>query len=168
MPSPITKLKTFKHWAAILFFAALLVVLFFLANHFYDPCARRFEPSEPAVWSGDEPHYLITISSILRDGDLSLGNNYDSVRSGSGDAGLTLKGTNLDHHTLIRDMRTGQGLLWTQVFAPGTPIQCAPGDASCVGYQRVSEQFQDYTPASSQYKELPQHPVPFAVLLATL
>jgi hypothetical protein len=168
LPSPFAKLRTFKHWSAILFFAAAFLVLYFLSNHFYDPCARRFEPSEPAVWSGDEPHYLIAISSILGDGDLALGNNYESVRLGGSDAGRTLAGTNLDHHTLIRDTRTGQGLLWTQVFAPGTPVECDPGDASCVGYQRVSEQFQDYTLTNSQYKELPQHPVPFAVLLATL
>jgi hypothetical protein len=168
LPSPITKLRAFKHWGAVLFFAASLVVLYLLANHFYDPCARRFEASQPAVGSGDEPHYLITISSILRDGDLSLGNNYDSVRLGSEDAGLVFKGSNLDHHTLIRDTRTGHGLLWTQVFAPGTPIECDPSDASCVGYQRVSDQFRDFTPTNSQYKELPQHPVPFAVVLATL
>jgi hypothetical protein len=166
--SPIAEAKTFKHWAAILFFAASLVVLYFLSNHFYDPCARRFEPIEPAIWSGDEPHYLITISSILRDGDLSLGNNYESVRLGGADAGRSVKGINLDHHTLIRDTRTGQGLLWTQIFAPGTPVECAPGDVSCVGYQRVSEQFPDYTPTSLQYRELPQHPVPFAALLAML
>jgi hypothetical protein len=159
---------TFKHWAAILFFAASLVVFYFLSNHFYDPCARRFEPGQPTVWSGDEPHYLITISSILQDGDLSLGNNYESARFGGADAGRVLKGIRLDHHTLIRDARTGKGLLWTQIFAPGTPVECAPGDASCVGYQRVSEQFQDYTPTSPQYNELPQHPVPFAAVLAML
>ena len=168
MPSPFAKLRTFKHWAAILFFAAAFFFLYFLSNHFYDPCARRFEPSEPAVWSGDEPHYLITISSILRDGDLALGNNYESVRLRGLDAGRALRGMNLDHHTLIRDTRTGQGLLWTQIFAPGTPVECPSGDVSCVGYQRVSEQFPDYTPTSSEYRELPQHPVPFAVLIAML
>jgi len=152
--SPIAKARTFKHWAAILFFVAPLVVLYFLSNHFYDPCAHRFAPSEPAVSTGDEPHYLIIISSILRDGDLSVGNNYESARLGGGDAGEAYKGFNLDHHTLIRDTRTGQGLLWNQIFVWGTRVECDPGDLSCVGYLRVSQEFPDYTPTSPAYKEL--------------
>ena len=168
MLSLIAKLKTFKHWGAILFFATSFVVMYFLSTHSYDPCAHRFERIRPAVWSGDEPHYLIIISSILADGDLSLTNNYQSARFGRLDAGQEFRGKNLDHHTLIQDVHTHKGMLWPKMFGQGTPIECDPGDLSCVGFVRISQEFSDYTPASSDYRELPAHPLPFPVLLTML
>lgn len=36
----------------------------------------------PRVYSGDEPHYLLTVNSLLFDHDLELQNNYRSVWEG--------------------------------------------------------------------------------------
>ncbi|MBI3185428.1 MAG: hypothetical protein HYZ28_25085 [Myxococcales bacterium] len=54
----------------------------------------------PQVCSGDEPHYLVLLSSVLEDGDLELGNNYRSAREGSLQAGRAFAGQPLDHHTV--------------------------------------------------------------------
>ncbi|HWB14524.1 MAG TPA: hypothetical protein VG826_35195 [Pirellulales bacterium] len=53
----------------------------------------------PRVWSGDEPHYLLMLNSLISDGDLDLRNNYAALWQGSQQAGLLFAGTPLDHHT---------------------------------------------------------------------
>lgn len=53
----------------------------------------------PRVWSGDEPHYLLMLNSLLSDGDLDLRNNYAVVWTGSPQAGRSFAGRPLDHHT---------------------------------------------------------------------
>jgi hypothetical protein len=54
----------------------------------------------PRIWSGDEPHYLLILNSVLNDGDLDLSNNYASVHAGSEQAGLRFsREPTLDHHT---------------------------------------------------------------------
>jgi len=52
----------------------------------------------PRVHSGDEPHYLIQINSLLDDGDLDLANNYAAVHMGGDAAGQYNSGAALDHH----------------------------------------------------------------------
>jgi hypothetical protein len=142
--------------------------MYFLACHFYDPSERRLELAQPEVFGGDEPHYLIIISSIVKGGGISVGPMYRSVRQGSLDAGRSRIGINLDHHTLIRDTITGEGRLWSNVFGMYTPVECPTNDPGCVGYARISQQFPDYTPVSPRFVELPTHPVPFPALLGTL
>jgi hypothetical protein len=141
--------------------------LYLLSIYSYDPCAHTLVRTRPSLSGGDEPHYLIIVSSLLSDGDLSLANNYQSARSGGADAGRQYSGHILDHHTLIQDTRTREIALWDRIFAPGT-VECAPGDPSCIGYQRVSLQFPDYTLSSAAYRELPAHAVPFPALIALI
>jgi hypothetical protein len=149
----------------VVFFSASLGILCLFATSSFDPREHRFEWTRPLVYSGDEPHYLIIISSILLDGDLSLANNYHSVRVGGMDAGRKFSGQNLDHHTLIHDVRTGETAIWDKIFAPGTP-ECDRSTPSCVGYQRVSKQFPDYTLDNPAYEERPEHAIPFPALIA--
>ncbi|HET7546007.1 MAG TPA: hypothetical protein VFK05_39330 [Polyangiaceae bacterium] len=52
----------------------------------------------PRVWSGDEPAYMVQITSAGRDFDADLSNNYDSVFAGGDDAGERRAGTLLDRH----------------------------------------------------------------------
>ena len=54
----------------------------------------------PGVQSGDEPHYLIMIHSLIRDYDLDLANNYRDAHRGAPDAGWRHAGRPLDHHTV--------------------------------------------------------------------
>lgn len=161
------KLAQFKHWPAVLFFLVALFIFVFVSNHTYNPNGRGMQFTHPMAFSGDEPHYVVMIYSMLSDGDLVLGNNYQSVRTGGIDAGYRFRGAqNLDHHTLIKDLRTGEVQIWENVFDVRGPVRCTPGDLSCVGFRRISAQFPDYTPVSPDYVELPKHPLPYPVLLA--
>jgi hypothetical protein len=48
----------------------------------------------PRIHSGDEPHYLVTLHSLLIDGDLDVSNNYDAVHKGA----QTQESTSLAFH----------------------------------------------------------------------
>ncbi len=52
----------------------------------------------PGVLSGDEPHYLVLINSLISDGDFDLANNYQDVHRGGPQAGRIFAGQLLDHH----------------------------------------------------------------------
>lgn len=58
--------------ASLLVFCTCLVV--YLALYLFVPAGKGMETRT----IGDEPHYLVMAESILRDGDLSLANNYAS------------------------------------------------------------------------------------------
>jgi hypothetical protein len=150
-----------------LFFAASLAVYFLAAIYSYNPCSRQFHSDPPIVTSGDEPHYLIMISSLVMDGDLNLGNNYESARRGGFDAGQRRIARNLDHHTLVIDRRTGETALWASMFGLENE-PCEPAEPDCTGYNRVTNRFPDYTPNNPNFAERPWHSVPFPALLALL
>lgn len=73
----------------------------------------------PRIHSGDEPHYLVFLHSLVDDGDLSLANNYDAVHKGSMDAGLLFRGSALNHHTIwfVGDHRVH----WFEIFRQEGP-----------------------------------------------
>jgi hypothetical protein len=76
--------------------AGMLLVPHFFAHHWAAPPLRL---GLPRVFSGDEPHYLVMLNSLLRDGDLDLANNYQSAAAGGDDAGLVhSRLPTLDHH----------------------------------------------------------------------
>lgn len=139
---------------------------FLVAIYSYNPCTRQFHSDPPVVTSGDEPHYLIMISSLVMDGDLNLGNNYESARRGGFDAGRRRVARNLDHHTLVIDRRTGETALWASMFGLENE-PCEPAE-DCTGYNRVTNRFPDYTPNNPNFAERPWHSVPFPALLALL
>src|ERR1700693_1643108 len=162
-----SKLSKFQHWSAALFFLLSLFVLYFFSNHTYSRDEQKLVFTYPAVFSGDEPHYLVIVASILFDRDLYLANNYHSILMGGADAGQKFRGWQLDHHTLIKDVRTGDNVLWDEVFDyRGGGTKCVPTDLSCVGFNRISNLVPDYTPANPNYMELPKHPFGFPALLA--
>ena len=72
----------------------------------------------PRVNSGDEPHYLVLINSLVADGDFELENNYHSVHAGSEQAGLYFAGSALDHHTVWPE--EGRRVGWEQRFLTDT------------------------------------------------
>ena len=62
-------------------------------------CTRgRLVLEQPAVVSGDEPHYLLAVNSLLEDHDLALGPDYQRVARGGADAGVRFRRVDLDHH----------------------------------------------------------------------
>ncbi len=78
------------------------------------PTGNRIQFGLPRVLSGDEPHYLLMINSLLEDGDLDLYNNYKAVHGGSAQAGQRFAGTPLDHQTYW--YVNGKRIFWGDVY----------------------------------------------------
>jgi hypothetical protein len=96
-------------------FHTVVVALLFVPHVFgswLSPAPYHF--GLPRISSGDEPHYLLFIHSLIEDHDLSLANNYESVHRGSEQAGLLFRHSTLDHHTVwfVGDRRVH----WFEVF----------------------------------------------------
>ncbi len=133
----------------------------YVANHTLVPGRGWLEASPQAI-SGDEPHYLIEINSLLTDGDLDLGDQYRAARDGGWQAGGRFRGLQLDHHTVLFDPATGDAELWSRVFDWQRRSPCeTPG---CHGHARVSSRL----PASTTLREAPAHPPGFPMLVAAL
>lgn len=61
----------------------------------------RFGPflfGRPMVLTGDSPHYLVIVNSLVSDGDLDLRNNYDRSEAGFWDAGARFRGQPIARH----------------------------------------------------------------------
>ena len=83
--------------APALISVALLLPHLFASNHSTAPLQLGL----PRVFSGDEPHYLLAINSLVIDGDLDLSNNYAAVHKGATQAGQRwARYRTLDHHTV--------------------------------------------------------------------
>lgn len=64
----------------------------------------RIVLAPPTVLSGDSPHYLASVNSLLEDHDFDLRNNYDQSEKGSLDLGERFRGAAIDRH-VDRDTR---------------------------------------------------------------
>jgi hypothetical protein len=82
--------------------------------------ARKYRPvffAMPHTYSGDEPHYLLMLSSLIKDFDFEVGNNYRNARKlGMNDAGQARKRKAITHHSFLRNTRSGDMFLWKSVF----------------------------------------------------
>lgn len=80
---------------------ALIAVLLLWPLIYASPeTPNRHHVGLPRVFSGDEPHYLVILNSLVRDGDADLANNYAAVHQGDSQAGLWFANSPLDHHTV--------------------------------------------------------------------
>lgn len=82
------------------------------AFSFMDPPSDEW--SLPRVTSGDEPHYLVLINSIVNDHDLDVANNYREVHEGGDSGGVNFRNGRLDHHTGW--IVNGQYRFWSQTY----------------------------------------------------
>jgi hypothetical protein len=98
-----------QRWAALLLLATFALVVFTHGS------GRRLQASLPYVFMGDEPHYLVTLNSVLWDGDVELGNNYARAWLGHVDSGLHRAGQILDHHTYLHSF-TGVAIQQETLF----------------------------------------------------
>jgi hypothetical protein len=116
-PSSMTDPVRFNFYAsahgrrtAVLIALLLLAPLIFSSP--YSP--GRFHIGLPRIFSGDEPHYLVMLNSVLSDGDLDVANNYAAARRGGLAAGRGFAGGWLDHHTSWYEDTTRR--LWLDVY----------------------------------------------------
>lgn len=109
----------------------------------------------PSAVSGDEPHYLIVVTSILFDHDLELQDDYERVRGGGLEAGRRWRGGLPDHHTIVVNRRTGHHANWMSSMG-GVEIGRPFG---------IHNPLPEFAPSPDVY-EVPAHPVAFPALLA--
>ncbi|HEY2933668.1 MAG TPA: hypothetical protein VGK99_18175 [Acidobacteriota bacterium] len=72
----------------------------------------------PTVLTGDEPHYLVILNSLIEDFDLDLSNNYRQARAGDWDAGFWFRNFDLDLHAVP----DAQGHLYTYHHGVAMPL----------------------------------------------
>ncbi|MEH2471447.1 hypothetical protein V1281_007365 [Nitrobacteraceae bacterium AZCC 2161] len=115
----------------------------------------------PRIFSGDEPHYLMSIHSVMLDGDLDLANNYAAVHKGSTQAGANFAGTALDHQSVW--FESGERRNWEKVYERHPDNFDRDGDGHPVPRLLVGER---QPPAG--HPEYSQHPMGLALLLAPI
>lgn len=115
----------------------------------------------PRVHSGDEPHYLVLLNSVLRDGDLDVANNYLAVEQGDIQAGRDYAGWALDHHTVWFEGERRRD--WQRTFE----MDPAKWDHDSAG-RPVPHLRAGQSPPVQGHSETSTHPPGLALLLAPL
>ncbi len=87
-----------------------VVALFFLSAFVHVPSNRASVIGTPHFWigpiaiapprvlSGDSPHYLVAVNSLIEDYDFDLSNNYEAAREGDWDMGSRFRWVGIDRH----------------------------------------------------------------------
>jgi hypothetical protein len=133
----------------------LVVVLALLAPLLWSKDGSRL----PHIFSGDEPHYLLSIHSVILDRDLDLANNYAAVHEGATHAGQSFAGSALDHQSVW--FENGQRRNWETVYER----KPENFDRDSNGHPTPRLQLGAIEPLSG-HPEYSQHPMGMALLLA--
>ena len=116
----------------------------------------------PLVTSGDEPHYLAMLHSLVNDHDLDVSNNYDRARRGSVEIGAGRVGAAIDHQVAWYDAQ-GRWWGWESVFAYARDAQGKPVPPPALPEHKPG--------APTEFDDKPQysmHPPGLPLLLAPL
>lgn len=103
------------------------------------------------AYSGDGPHYLIIINSLLSGHTLEVQGAYDRAAQGGLEAGAHARHQLPDHHTILVNRRTGDHALWMYSIA-GVVIRNPKPE-----FRRGPDVY-----------EVPAHPIAFPALLAAV
>ncbi|MGB6552427.1 MAG: hypothetical protein WBE78_02975 [Candidatus Binataceae bacterium] len=103
------------------------------------------------AYSGDGPHYLIIVNSLLFAHTLEVQGAYDRAARGGLEAGARARHNLSDHHTILLNRRTGDHALWMYSIA-GVVIRNPRPE-----FQRGPDVY-----------EVPAHPIAFPALLAAV
>ena len=143
------------------FFALLLLAMWWVSAQAYHIRGEQIVPGHPGAHSGDEPHYLLVINSLLFDGDLALHDDYARAYRGGLEAGATYRGETLSHHTILVDPVTREHAQWLEVFDWKRFRRCWP-HPRCMDYARVGDRFPDLTDTV----ERSVHPIAYPAIVA--
>lgn len=142
-----------KHWRAVVAVLALSTLYGVLGHLDFWPgdvwgLPRGFEFNRPTLTSGDEPHYLMVVNSLLTDQDIRLDADYERIRTGGADAGRSFRGTPLGGHSFLVDPKTNRHVLCI--------VRCEEADVAKLGGMR-DDLFQ-----------VPAHPAAYPALMALM
>jgi hypothetical protein len=149
---------------ALAFMGLLACGLVWLHSHAWQPDLSRLLPSWPRVVSGDEPHYLLLVHSLLYDRDVDIGDEYEHVRQGGLAAGAKFRGSYLDPHAYLVHDESGRSVKWHAVYDLGRPLPEGTTDAHGVPFEKR----QDHPFEPGSYRLAPAHPPAFSMIIATL
>ena len=113
--------------------------------------------------SGDEPHYLAIVHSLLFDGDLFLENNYENARNGGPDVGASFRGAYIDPHAYLVDYATGRSFKWHDLYDQSHRID-PPDDGHGIPFASLKPN--PFQPGGHHL--VPSHPPAFAAMVAAL
>lgn len=113
----------------------------------------------PCVFSGDEPHYLVTINSVLN-GRLDTAQTYQAVHDGAPYAGWYFSGWRLDHHTVW--FEGDQRRQWSGVY----DVDPSHWDRDGSGKYVPRLAAPDVVPPAPGHPEYSTHPYGLALMLA--
>jgi hypothetical protein len=142
--------------AVVAALAALFGLVGIARPHVYLPARQAFATVRPFALSGDEPHYMVAVNSILHDHDLDLREDYDRAKRGGWEAGALFRGRLLDHHSWVIDRQTGERSPWFKMY------RLASCGKDCVTFAKTTDRFPD----PEQTREAGWHPMAFPALLA--
>jgi hypothetical protein len=117
----------------------------------------------PRTVSGDEPHYLVIVHSLLFDHDLVLDDDYRAVARGGPEAGSRFAGASLDPHTRLVAHDGSASILWYELYNLNRPLP-EPSDAH--GFRFAAKTPNPLVPGS--YVQVPAHPPAYGAMLAAL
>ncbi len=146
-----------SHLRGVALTAILLLAPLAIARSMNGPLS----PGPPCVLSGDEPHYLVIINSLIADRDFDLANNYRNSHRGGLDAGKNFAGKPLDHH--VNWYRDGQLVQWRSVYEID-PSRWKKDDQG----HAVPRLRNHAIVGPPDGREFSQHPVGLAVIMAPL
>ncbi|MHB8381646.1 MAG: hypothetical protein ACYDC3_04805 [Candidatus Binataceae bacterium] len=116
----------------------------------YTP-GRGFQIVPRQAYSGDGPHYLVIVNSLLFAHTLELQGAYERAERGGLEAGRHGRGQLPDHHTILVNRRTGDHALWMYSIADVVVRNPRP----------------EFQPGPDVY-EVPAHPIAFPALMAAV
>jgi hypothetical protein len=141
-----------ERMAFVLFCGLVLITYLILGLTRYWPAGTRGGSSTltldwPRATSGDEPHYLVVIHSLLYDGDMLMNSDYARITAGGDAGGAFWKGLPFTGHLILVNPVTGQ---------TKTCFNCTEQDAAEIGT------------TLAEAHHYPSHPVGFPALMAGL
>lgn len=154
MATPIEHLR--RHGPALATISMMAVAVAWMTTR---PCAGLDQRGR----TGDEPHYLVMVNSLLSDHDLFLENNYANVVRGGHDAGESQRGNRLDPHAFLIDYRSGLSLKWHSLYDHTRRTDPAV-DAHGMPYPSLRPN--PFEPGT--YHLVPSHPPAFSAMVAAV
>ena len=134
-----------KQFAA--FFFALALPGFFFQKW-------KLHPEAPGARSGDEPHYLVILNSIVRDADLSVENNYNSPFD---ERGIYLSRYTLDHQTFFVNEKASVRIPWGEIYQ----ASLLPS-----GGVEIKRRPESLSVDLKKFREIPLHPAGYPMILS--
>lgn len=109
---------------------------------------QGIEVDRPWSTSGDEPHYLLIVNSLLFDHDLHHEADFERVRAGGLEAGMLYRGLRIGGHTFLSNPRTRKSLTCS--------LECTEADAAKLGAPL------------NELVQFPAHPAAYPAFMAML